>query len=228
MPNQWNPPTVLVISDDSDFSRALTARLQLERTGLGFTLMGADLCGGIAHENFDAALIGPLQPARVLPVLTALEDLGMPVVYVCQDSSCPESLEAAQRGVIVLQREEGSLDTVVLVLRQVLKSAESLARAHRAEQEQAANASEAALGRYMLEMRHPVNNSLTSLLGNSDLLLSEPGALSASARAQVATIRSMALRIHEIFQRFSSLEKELAAIEQHSSETMARAVAGRA
>ena len=41
---------------------------------------------------------------------------------------------------------------------------------------------EAALGRYMLEVRHAFNNALTSVLGNSELLLLESGALSAQAR----------------------------------------------
>jgi hypothetical protein len=54
-----------------------------------------------------------------------------------------------------------------------------------------------------------LNNALTSVLGNSDLLLLEPGTFSAPARAQIETIRNMSLRIHEILQRFSSLEKEM-------------------
>ena len=61
----------------------------------------------------------------------------------------------------------------------------------------------------MLEMRHGLNNALTSVLGNSDLLLLEPGSLSAQARAQLETVRNMTLRIHEVLQRFSSLEKEM-------------------
>jgi len=70
------------------------------------------------------------------------------------------------------------------------------------------------LGRYILEMRHGLNNALTSLLGNSDLLLIEPGSLSAPARAQIETIRNMTLRIHEVLQRFSSLEKEMNVVAQ--------------
>lgn len=68
---------------------------------------------------------------------------------------------------------------------------------------------EAALGRYMLEMRHSFNNALTSVLGNSELLLLEPGALSDQTRDQVETIHTMALRLCEVMQRFSSLENEM-------------------
>jgi len=67
-------------------------------------------------------------------------------------------------------------------------------------------------------MRHTFNNALTSVLGNSELLLLEPGALSAEARPQVETIRQMAVRIHEILQRFTSIEKELCAVEKVSKQ----------
>jgi signal transduction histidine kinase len=76
----------------------------------------------------------------------------------------------------------------------------------------------------MLDMRHSLNNALTSVLGNSELLLLEPGTLSSDVRDQIDTIHTMALRMHEILQRFSSLEAEMnfAAKPSHS-ETQARA-----
>ena len=86
------------------------------------------------------------------------------------------------------------------------------------------------LGRFVLDMRHNVNNALTTVLGNSDLLLLEPGSLSAPARAQIDTIRNMALRIHEVLQRFSSLEKEMnmVAVQAERDSGKSRvAVAGR-
>ena len=77
---------------------------------------------------------------------------------------------------------------------------------------------EALLGLYMLEMRHNLNNALTSVLGNSDLLLLEPGSFSAQTRAQIETIRNMTLRIHEIMQRFSSLAIEIQVAEKQSQD----------
>ena|SRR5271168_1098976 len=87
-------------------------------------------------------------------------------------------------------------------------------RARSAEQACARLEREASLGRYMLEMRHGLNNALTSLLGNSDLLLLEPEGLSGHTRAQIETMRNMTLRIHEVMQRFSSLEKEMNVVAQ--------------
>jgi signal transduction histidine kinase len=68
----------------------------------------------------------------------------------------------------------------------------------------------------MLDVRHTLNNALTSVLGNSELLLLEPESLSAAAHSQIETIRNMAVRMHEILQRFSSIEKELNAVEQQA------------
>ena len=80
-------------------------------------------------------------------------------------------------------------------------------------------------------MRHSINNALTSVLGNSELLLLEPGTLAAEARSQIDTIRHMALRMHEILQRFSSLEKEMTVVQSQADKErtppQARAAAGR-
>ena len=74
---------------------------------------------------------------------------------------------------------------------------------------------EATLGRYMIEMRHSVNNALTSVLGNAELVAHEPG-LPATVQSQASTIRNMALRLNEVFRRFSSIEKELTVAAQES------------
>jgi signal transduction histidine kinase len=97
-----------------------------------------------------------------------------------------------------------------------LRRIEASRRAERAERIAADSAGYATLGRYMLEMRHSVNNALTSVLGNADLLLLEPGQLSGLAREQIKTIHSMSLRLNEIFQRFSSLATEMREIEKES------------
>ena len=53
------------------------------------------------------------------------------------------------------------------------------------------------------------NNALTAVLGNAELLMLDGEGLSPQVREQVETIQSMALRLHEMMQRFSSLEAEL-------------------
>ena len=74
----------------------------------------------------------------------------------------------------------------------------------------------ATLGSFMLEMRHNMNNALTSVLGNSELLLMEPGAFSARVREQIATIHKMASRLHQVVQRFSLIQTEMQVAESPS------------
>jgi hypothetical protein len=68
----------------------------------------------------------------------------------------------------------------------------------------------------MLEVRPSVNNALTSILGNADLLLLEPEQVTGECRNQIRTVHAMALRLHEIMQRFSSLAAAMRAGEKES------------
>ncbi len=67
----------------------------------------------------------------------------------------------------------------------------------------------AVLGTYMIDMRHSINNALTSILGNVELLLMNREGSEAEDRAQLETIHGMSLKMHEILYRFSSIENEL-------------------
>jgi hypothetical protein len=74
-------------------------------------------------------------------------------------------------------------------------------------------------------MRTNINNALTTVLGNAELLALEPG-LPAKVQAQADTIRNMALRLHEIFRRFYSIEKELKVEAREAGKKAAHASAG--
>ena len=221
-----NQPTVLIISDDPEFSRVITSRWQAERTVPVFTLMSSDVCLGFDPDNFQLAIVGGVRSRALSVVLEALDAAGKRVVFLSDDPRSTQSVRDRWPGILVLRQQEKWLDMLILVASEALHRAIAEARAGRAERANTSLERQATLGRYMLEMRHTFNNTLTSLLGNSELLLLEPGTLSASARAQIETIRNMALRMHEILQRFSSLEKELTMVEwQAVKEGSAKAVA---
>ncbi len=208
---------LLIVSDEAGFSGAITGRWQSERSTPAFTLMGGDLCQGLDPETFDAAIVGKVRPAGLLSVLKALEATGKPVLLVCEESLSRDIRETQPRP-ILLRQHEGWLDAVVLVMSEVLRRCEAVNRLRFAESTNAGLQRQAMLGDYMLEMRHTLNNALTSVLGNSELLLLEPGALSATMRSQIETIRNMSLRMHEVLQRFSSLEKELSVVERQAEK----------
>jgi signal transduction histidine kinase len=198
-----NQSTVIIVSDSAEFSGAISSRWQQERGAPSFTLVGGDVCQGISAETFDLAIVGSVRPELQSSVLKTLEQSSKPVVLVGDDDA------GIYPRVMVLQRHDGWLETLVLLASEVLRRCEAFSRLRRAEQTNAVLERQAALGRYVIDMRHNLNNALTSILGNSELLLLEPNLLSGHPHSQVETIRNMALRMNEILQRFSSLEKEL-------------------
>ena len=201
-------PTVLILSDDPEFARSVMARWQTERVTPAFTLIGGEAWNADS-ACYDLAIVGAIDREKLPSMIAQLEKNGRPLLVVCANATEAQAVREAQSRAMVMSQHEGWVDAVVLLCTEILRRVDAMARARRAEQSAASLQMNATLGRYMLEMRHSLNNALTSVLGNSELLLLEPGALSAPVREQVDTIRSMALRIHEILQRFSSLESEL-------------------
>ncbi|HUC28176.1 MAG TPA: hypothetical protein VMR80_01280 [Candidatus Acidoferrum sp.] len=209
-------PTVLIISDDPDFSRRVTARWQMERTVPTFTLLSGELWPRFAADIFDVAIVGDLRRDLLSVVLEPLHSTGQPVYCVTCDTATAQLVRERWPRVSILRPSDHWLETLVLAASEAVHRSRAESRARLAELSCATLERQATLGRYMLEMRHNLNNALTSVLGNSDLLLLEPGSLSAQTRAQIETIRNMTLRIHEIMQRFSSLEKEMNVVAQQS------------
>jgi signal transduction histidine kinase len=129
-----------------------------------------------------------------------------------------QRLRDANPRLLLLREHPGCVDTLVLLAGEMLRRLEATARAGRAEQALLRTEAHATLGRYMIEMRHTFNNALTSGLGNSELLLLEPGTFSAAVREQISTIHTMGLRIHEILQRFNNMEVDMKCSPKSHSE----------
>jgi signal transduction histidine kinase len=218
-------PTVLIISDDVDFSRRVTARWQMERHVPTFTLLSGELWPRFAVDIFDVAIVGDLRRDLLSVVLEPLHSTCQPVFCVCADNATAHLVRERWPRISILRPSEHWLETLVIAASEAVHRSRAETRARGAEQSCAALERHATLGRYMLEMRHNLNNALTSVLGNSDLLLLEPGSLSAQTRAQIETIRNMTLRIHEIMQRFSSLEKEMNVVAQQAEQDSGKSYA---
>ena len=221
-------PTVLIISDDVEFSRRITARWQMERNVPTFTLLSGDLWPRFAADVFDVAIVGQLRRDLLSVVLEPLHSTGQPVFCLCQDAATAQLVRDRWPRVTILRPTEHWLETLVLAAAEAVHRSRAESRARTVELSCVTLQREATLGRYMLEMRHNMNNALTSVLGNSDLLLLEPGSFSAQTRSQIETIRNMTLRIHEIMQRFSSLEKEMNVVAQQAVQESGRMYAAAA
>jgi signal transduction histidine kinase len=214
-------PIVVIISDEKEFPGAITARWLMERNLPAFAVRGSDSCRQLQAENLDLAIVGGLPSDLLGPVLETLRATRRPVIHVSRLNGHSPKLP----GVVSLPEIFAWPELLVTVATQILERERATADLSGLLESNAHLEHEAALGRYMLEVRHNLNNALTSVLGNSELMLLDPESLSPSLRPQVETIRNMTMRMNEIMQRFSSLQKEMQLVEQQSSKRTARRAA---
>jgi signal transduction histidine kinase len=216
---------VAIVSDEPEFARALLNRWQAERTAPSFTVVGpvanaVPAAGGTVPAwlaECDLVVLGGVAMESVPRLQSALAQPLRPVICVLAAADCRRLHESLPQ-LLLVPRESCWEDNVVSLAAECTRRLQATLRAQRAEQLLVSGKRHTALGKYVLEMRHNINNSLTSVLGNSDLLLLEEGSLSAEVREQLETIRNNALRLHEIMQRFWSLESEMRAAEDDAPE----------
>ena len=207
---------VVILTDETEFARLLTACWQAERQAPRVTLLNSDLWRKQEAPAHDLIVVGPLREGKLTDVLGSLDPSTAVILCAPADSREFGQLRTKYPRLVHVPLREDWTQTLLLVAGESLRRAEALRIARQAERSAAKNENHATLGRYMLDMKHSVNNALTSMLGNAELLLLEPGQLSSQSLAQIKTIHSMALRINEIMQRFSSLASEMQEAENAS------------
>jgi signal transduction histidine kinase len=212
--------TVLIYTDDVEFAHMIVARWQTERTVPSFLISSDSSWERDKEVTFDLAIVGPLVSEDPVLALKRIDPQGRPALYLANRTTTGLAVRNAHPRVLVLNDYEGWVNAVVLLAGEALRRVDATIRAKKAEQSVSAAQRHALLGRYMLDMRHSLNNALTSIMGNSELLLLEPGKVSADVREQIETIHSMSMRLHEIIQRFSSLETEMQFAERQSQREM--------
>jgi signal transduction histidine kinase len=212
--------SVLILTDDTEFARLLTACWQTERRLPGLSVLTSELWKGSESIKPDLIVVGPLKGDKLSSVLQTIES--STAVIFCAPSEHKDFALLRNRypRLLHVPLREDWAQMVLLLAGESLRRTEALKIAKLAERNASLNANQAILGRYMIDMKHNVNNALTSLLGNAELLLLEPGQLSAQSLAQIKTIHTMALRINEIVQRFSSLASEIRDTETPSQTEM--------
>jgi len=205
---------LLLISDQSGFARDVIARWQMQPHLPEFTALNSELFRSATASPFEVALAGDVHPGRSAEVLSLLNRGTASAIYVAASAESVHTLRRDFPRVTVVPRHDAWLDTVVLVSEELLKRAEISVHLNRLEQNARAQQAYAALGKYMLEMRHGFNNALTSVLGNAELLLLQSEVLDAGMQEQLETVHAMTLRLHEMMQRFTSLELEMQCAEK--------------
>lgn len=215
--------SILIVSDDSEFARTVAARWQTEPRAPGITVATSDVWHAASAGGYDLVIAGPVRNGKSSLILSALCRLtNTAVVHVAEHEKDAPLLQAEYPQLPIVTRQDGWLNALIPLSYEALRRVEAVARSQRAERLALESQQDATLGRYMLEMRPGINNTLTSVLGNADLLMLDAAKLAPESREQVRTIHVMALRLHQVMQRFSSLVAEMRAGENEShDETVA-------
>ncbi|HZI58072.1 MAG TPA: hypothetical protein VFF39_14920 [Verrucomicrobiae bacterium] len=206
----------ILIADDPGFARDLMSRWQTEPGLPGITVMPTDLLTEVRKGEFDLAMVGAVRNKRLASVLKMVDAGDCPVICLLEKAADVKMAKSGYPRLHVMHLHEEWLDSLLPLATECLKRVDLAERVRRAEQTALASSRGATLGRYMLESRHDLNNSLTSVLGNAELLLLDAGAFSEPVRDQLQTIHEMALHMHEIMQRFSSVAAEIRSAENSS------------
>jgi len=212
--------TVLILSSDPAFSRAVTEAWPAGVDIPDFVVLKEDLYPELRRDTYDIAIVDAASRAQSEHMSQALVQAGKPAIMVHSDLHPHSAVERTDcpSSILPLNRELDEWPALAGMLgAEILRRSHAEMRADEAERICASAQTYATLGRYMVEMRHTTTNAITSILGNAELLLHEPG-LPATVLSQADTVRNMALRLHEVFQRFFSLEKELSVAARESGK----------
>ncbi len=211
-----NRASVLIVSDDTEFARTVAARWQSEGHAAGITIVTSDVWRPASSAGYDLSIIGPTREATRRSILAASSARpGSAVVCLAEETDIP-ALHAEYPQLLLVTAGDGWAGTLISLSLEALRRVDAVARAQDAERQALAAERHATLGRYMLEMRPSVNNALTSVVGNADLLLAGADRLPGDCRDQIQAIHTTALRLGEIMQRFSSLATEMRLTENES------------
>jgi hypothetical protein len=218
---------ILIVSDEPEFARAVVARWRAESHAPEITVAGTGVWHPASVLGYELVIVGPVRHAVAESIFaSAAASLGSAAIYVAEEDADVAALRGEFPHLVVLTRRGDWATTLLLISAEILRCSETAARASRAERLAQASQRHAMLGRYMLEMRPSVNDALTSVLGNADLLLLDSPQPSGESREQIRTIHTMALRLNEVMQRFSSLATELQADEKESQPETATPLSG--
>jgi signal transduction histidine kinase len=227
-----NRSGILIISDDPEFARSVASNWQNRRHGPEITLATSDVGRPASGAGHGVVIVGPVKGGRLSAILSELElSQSAVTISIVDDEDACALLAHKHPHIVVLPRQRGQsgpdgpsgprhpngwMASLLAVSGEAFRHVEAVRRAQRAERLAIENQNYATLGRYMLDVRSSVNNALTSVLGNADLLLLDRAQMVGDSREQVQTIHAMALRLSEVMQRFSSLVSEIRLSEKES------------
>lgn len=208
---------VLVVSDDPEFVDSIVQVWRRRSRVPDFAVAGLRGAGKLP-ESAVAIVDGP-------QALVRLPDEVLLAIVVTGDEPLPDVSGQGWR-ILQVRRGPGWADIAAELSSEIMFRAEAQQRVAEVEHRLLESQRFAALGHFISEARHGLGNALTSVLGNSELLLMQSGpALQEEFHGQLQTIHAMSLRIYETLQRLTSLDMEMQVAERQAERDALRKTA---
>ncbi len=199
---------VLIVSEDPEFIAALLRSWQGAGSVPEYQVVEPD-----APCEWQVSCVAVLDGAKLPSRLPA--DIPM-VITVTGGELTPVSVEADRR-IVRLQRDTGWTEIAAALALECVLREQALQRGDELEERLSRTERFSALGRFIAGHQHDMANALTGLMGHAELLMTERD-ISQEVRHKVGTIHAMSLRIHDVLQKLSSLDRDLRVAERQATK----------
>lgn len=191
---------ILIVSDDPEFVNSLM------QSWLRLHYEPEFAVSNHGHAEFpDGAVV----VADGQAALACLSGQALLAIVITTDQPAA-GIASSHPRLVRIGRGEGWADIAAALAQEAMLRVKAVQQAVEAERRVGESERFAAIGRFIVDERHGLANALTSVMGNSELVLLDSGAeLRAEVRGQLETIHAMSLRMHETLQRLSSLDIEM-------------------
>jgi signal transduction histidine kinase len=199
---------VLIVSGDPEFNAALLRSWQVAGSVPEYQVVepGAPCeCPASCVAVLDGAKLHSRFSAEIPMVITVTGGELVPVI-----------VEAGRR-IVQLRRDTGWAEIAAALALQCVLRQQALQRGDELEERLLKTERFSALGRFIAGHQHDMANALTGLMGHAELLMTEPG-ISHEVRQKMGTIHAMSLRLHDVLQKLSSLDRELRVAERQAMQ----------
>lgn len=211
--------TVLIVSDDAEFHAALSRSWQCAGSVPEFELATLDASG-----NCPLSCVAVVDGTEMLSRLSGEVSLA---IVVSNGVPIPEVVGAGRR-IVQIQRGTGWESGALALVLQSVSGERAQRQVHEMEKRMSDSKRFSALGRFIAGQQHELANALTSLMGHAELLMTQRD-VSDEVRRKVGTVHAMSVRICDVLQQLSSLDRELQKAErQELKKKLDKQVAGAA
>jgi signal transduction histidine kinase len=191
---------IVIASGDSEFVNSLMQSWRRLNYEPEFT---------VSNHGLAELADGTVVVADGVAALACLSGPALLTIVIAADQALPE-IPSSQLRLVRIRRGEGWADLAAALAQEAVLRVKALQQVVEAERRLGESERFAAIGRFIVDERHGLANALTSVMGNSELVLLDSGAeLRDEIRGQLETIHAMSLRMHETLQRLSSLDTEM-------------------